>query len=107
MGSECKGARVGIGGDGVCAGDGAGVIDATLLSPSRESSLSRTMPSADEAMVEDGRGRVQAYRPERAVTPALWRAPRSGRRMDTQQKKNSRVLGRRAGGKTSWAPEAF
>ena len=66
VGSECKGARVGIGGDGVCAGDGAGVIDATLLSPSRESSLSRTMPSADEAMVEDGRGRLQAYRPATA-----------------------------------------
>ena len=29
---------------------------------SRESSLSRTMPSAGEAMVEDGRGRVQALR---------------------------------------------
>ena len=27
-------------------------------------SNTRIMPSADEAMVEDGRGRVQAYRPE-------------------------------------------
>ena len=78
MGSEWSGPRVGIGGDGVWAGLGAGVIDATLVSPSRESSLSRTMPSAGEAMVEDGRDRVQAYRPERAVTPgalarsALW-----------------------------------
>ena len=62
MGSECSGARVGLGGDGVWAGVGAGVADKTLPSPSREASLSRIMPSADEAMVEDGRGRVQALR---------------------------------------------
>ena len=49
-----------LGGDGVWAGVGAGVADKTLPSPSRESSLSRTMPSADEAMVEDGRDCLQA-----------------------------------------------
>ena len=52
MGSEWRGARVGIGGDGVCAGLGAGVIDATLAAPSRELSLSRFMSSTGEAMLQ-------------------------------------------------------
>jgi hypothetical protein len=52
VGSEWRGARVGIGGDGVCAGLGAGVIDATLAAPSRELSLSMFMPSAGEAMLQ-------------------------------------------------------
>ena len=43
-------------------------------SPSRESSLSRTMQSADEAMVEDGRGCLQAYRPAERVTRVRGRA---------------------------------
>ena len=75
-GSEWSGCRVGMGGDGVWAGVGAGVADKTLPSPSRESSLSRTMPSADEAMVEDSRGRLQAYTPAEsyagARAGALW-----------------------------------
>ena len=77
-GSEWSGARIGMGGDGVCAGVGAGVVDATLPSPSRELSLSRIMPSAEVAMVDDGRGRVHAYRPAererelRGCAGALW-----------------------------------
>ena len=58
-----------MGGDGVWAGVGAGVVDATLPS------LSRTMPSADEAMVEDGRDCLQAYRPAESTytsAGALW-----------------------------------
>ena len=58
-------------------------------------SLSRTMPSADEAMVEDGRGRVQAYGHAESCYAGAAGA-RSGWRMRISSKKEFTSSRRRA-----------